>query len=221
MISVAGMDDFHVGMEGTKRDPLQAQLLQWFEAAGMIPSGLQHQTRKWHEEDGPLFSFFGATPEAWIGRLWPRGRAWKNGLSTATMADNFCNRWSGGLNFLNHRYSGSEVAIDAAGDVFPCCMKTKLPIGNLTEEPLEGILDSLVGHPAYEAINAGHPERMGLLHGWGVDTYLDKSRTVQPKSVEYGNLCVGCDRFHEEVLAPVIARLRDERLAGRRRLAAE
>lgn len=221
MISVAGMDDFHVGMEGTKRDPLQARLLQWFEAAGMIPSGLQHQTRKWHEEDGPLFSFFGATPEAWIGRLWPRGRAWKNGLSTATMADNFCNRWSGGLNFLNHRYSGSEVAIDAAGDVFPCCMKTKLPIGNLTEEPLEGILDSLVGHPAYEAINAGHPERMGLLHGWGVDTYLDKSRTVQPKGVEYGNLCVGCDRFHEEVLAPVIARLRDERLAGRRRLAAE
>ncbi|MFA6964267.1 radical SAM protein [Bosea sp. (in: a-proteobacteria)] len=221
MISVAGMDDFHVGMEGAKRDPLQQRLIGWFEAAGLQRSGLQHQTRRWHEEDGPLFSFFGATPDAWIGRLWPRGRAWKNGLSTATMADNFCNRWSGGLNFLNHRYSGSEVAIDAAGDVFPCCMKTKLPIGNLTEEPLEGMLDSLVGHPVYEAINAGHPERMGLAYGWDLDTYLAKAQTVQPKGSAYRNLCIGCDRFHEEVLGPVIARIRSERLARRHPLAAE
>ena len=221
MISVAGMDDFHVGMEGAKRDPLQARLIEWFEAAGMRRSGLQSQTRKWHEEEGPIFSFFGATPDAWIGKLWPRGRAWKNGLSTATMADNFCNRWSGGLGFLNHRYSGSEVAIDAAGDVYPCCMKTKLPIGNLTEEPLIGILDSLVGHPVYEAINAGHPERMGLHHGWSLDTYIAKAQTIQPKGGEYRNLCIGCDRFHEEVLGPVIARIREERLGGARRVAAE
>ncbi len=45
MISVAGMDDFHVGLEGAKRDPLQARLIDWFEAAGMQRSGLQHQTR--------------------------------------------------------------------------------------------------------------------------------------------------------------------------------
>jgi hypothetical protein len=101
MISVAGVDDFHVGLEGVDRqkrfvDALAAR----FERHGMRASGLSATTRNWHEEAGPLFSFFGATPDSWIGKLWPRGRAWQNELSTATLADNFCNRWSGGLNFL-------------------------------------------------------------------------------------------------------------------------
>ncbi|KAB2849331.1 MAG: radical SAM/SPASM domain-containing protein [Hyphomicrobiaceae bacterium] len=221
MISVAGMDDFHVGMEGQKREPLKERLIGWFGKAGMTASGLAAQNRKWLEEPGPLYSFFGATPDAWIGKLWPRGRAWSNGLSTATIADNFCNRWSGGLNFLNHRFSGSEVAIDANGDVFPCCMKTKLPIGNLTEEPLIDILDSLVGNTVYEAINAGHPERMGLAHGWSLEDYYRRCETVTPKGKPYRNLCIGCDRFHEEVLAPVIAEIRAARRRQRELVAAE
>lgn len=220
MIQVAGMDDFHVGMEGEKRNPLIDRLMGWFEAAGVRQSGLASVDRKWLHEPGPLFTFFGATPDAWIGKLWPRGRAWDNDLSSATIADNFCNRWSGGLNFLNHRYSGSEVAIDANGDVFPCCMKTKLPIGNLTEEPLTEILDSLVGHPVYEAINAGHPERMGLNYGWNLAAYLDKCETTTPKGRPYRNLCIGCDRFHEEVLGPVISELRDARRRTRMKRAA-
>lgn len=222
MISMAGMDDFHVGMEGAKRDPLQQKIIGWMAEAGASRSGLQSQTRKWFEEDGPLYSFFGATPDAWIGRLWPRGRAWTNGLSTATMQDNFCNRWSGGLNFLNHRYAGSEVAVDAAGNVFPCCMKTKVPIGNLAEEPLIPMLESLAGHPVFEAINAGKPERMGITLGVDVEQFLARARSTQPKGGEYRNLCIGCDRMHEEVLAPVIAQLREERLNGRtQRIAAE
>ena len=221
MISIAGMDDFHVGMEGEKRDPLKERLVGWFHKAGMTASGLAAQNRKWLEEPGPLYSFFGATPDAWIGKLWPRGRAWTNGLSTATIADNFCNRWSGGLNFLNHRYSGSEVAIDANGDVFPCCMKTRLPIGNLTEERLIDILDSLVGHPVFEAINAGHPERMGVAHGWNLDKYLAECETVTPKGKPYRNLCIGCDRFHEQKLGPVIAEMREARRRQRALVAAE
>jgi len=63
------------------------------------------------------FDFFGATDDSWIGKLWPRGRAWTNSLSRATLADNFCDRWSGGLNFLRHRYSGSEVSVEPTGDV--------------------------------------------------------------------------------------------------------
>jgi hypothetical protein len=162
MISVAGMDDFHVGMEGSNRDPLQGLLVRWFESAGLHDSKLQVGERTWLECADACYSFFGATPDAWIGKLWPRGRAWSNGLSTAGIGDNFCNRWSGGLGFLNHRYSGSEVAVDPAGEVYPCCMKTKVALGSLLEEPLLDILDSLVGHPAFEAINMGHPERMGL-----------------------------------------------------------
>jgi len=36
-----------------------------------------------------------------------------------------------------------------------------------------------------------------------------------PSGKRYGNLCIGCDRFHEQVLGPVIAELRQRRLAQR------
>jgi Iron-sulfur cluster-binding domain len=212
MISIAGMDDFHTGMQGDKREPLKRRLTSWFEAAGMSASGHKAGERKWRDEEGPLYSFFGATPDTWIGKLWPRGRAWANGLSTATLADNFCNRWSGGLNFLNHRHSGSEVAIDPRGDVYPCCLKTTHPLGNLTEEPLLDILESLADHPAFQAINLGTPQRMGLALGWSVDRFLERCKTVTPKGEAYGNLCIGCDAFHTEVLGPIIEHRRAARL---------
>lgn len=212
MVSVAGVDDFHVGMEGPEKQKAYVErLTAMFRAQGYLPSGLSAQDRKWLDESGPLFSFFGATPDSWIGKLWPRGRAWSNNLSKATVGDNFCNRWSGGLNFLNHRHSGSEVSIEPTGDVYPCCVKTQLPIGNLCEEKLLDILDSLVGDPAFEAINMGHPERMGITDGWSVETFFDKSRTMKPDGSAYQNLCIGCDRFHQEVLAPRIAAARARR----------
>ncbi len=211
MISVAGVDDFHVGMEGeAKQVAYKSRLRDMMTGHGMIESGLVTTQRKWLDEPGPLFSFFGATPDTWIGKLWPRGRSWDNGLSTATLADNFCARWSGGRNFLNHAYSGSEVSIEPDGAVYPCCIKTRLPIGNLVDERLVDILDSLVGDPVYEALNAGQPERMGIAAGWSVADFLEKSRTTTPQGKPYANLCIGCDSFHAEVLAPRIeaARIR-------------
>jgi hypothetical protein len=213
-ISVAGVDDFHVGMEGPeKQAAFTEKLTRLFTAHGMRPAEVAAKDRSWLDDEGPLFSFFGATPDTWIGKLWPRGRAWANGLSKATLADNFCNRWSGGLNFLNHRYAGSEVSIEPNGDVFPCCVKTKLPIGNLLEDNLIDILDSLAGDPVYEAINAGKPERMGLAFGWSVEDFIAKSATTTPGGARYQNLCIGCDRFHEEVLAPRINEARARRRA--------
>ncbi len=212
MISVAGVDDFHVGMEGSERQAaFTARLAAMFEAEGMRASGEQAPVRAWHEEEGPVFNFFGATPEMWIGKLWPRGRAWRNGLSTAGMEDNFCARWSGGLNFLRHGEAGSEVSIEPDGAVYPCCIKTKLPIGSLLEEALIAILDSLAGDPVYQAIDAGTPQRMGLAHGWSEATFMAKSHTVTPQGRPYANLCVGCDRFHDEVLAPRITAARARR----------
>ncbi len=213
MVSISGMDDFHVGMEGAdKQEAIRAGLTATMEAQGLRASTTAAKNPLWHQEAGPVFSFFGATPDAWIGKLWPRGRAWENGLSTAGMADNFCARWSGGLNFLDHRYAGSEVSIEPDGSVYPCCVKTRLPIGNLIEEQLMDVLDSLVGDPVYEAINAGKPERMGLAFGWSVEAFREKSRTTTPEGKPYANLCIGCDRFHEEVLAPVIAAARTRRM---------
>jgi sulfatase maturation enzyme AslB (radical SAM superfamily) len=144
----------------------------------------------------------------WIGKLWPRGRAWRNGLSSAGIEDNFCNQWSGGLGFLNRGHRGSEVSIDPHGNVFPCCVKTKIPLGNLLEQPLEAILDSKRGNPVYEAISAGEPERMGHAHGWSTAQFLAKSKAVTPDGRPYENLCVGCDAFHDEVLAaPTLVQL--------------
>ena len=219
MVSIAGVDDFHVGLEGPDRQAAYvAGLTALFEAAGMRPSGHAAPTRAWHQESGPVFSFFGATEGTWIGKLWPRGRAWQNGLSSATIADNFCARWSGGLNFLNHGYAGSEISVEPDGSVYPCCVKTGLPLGNLCDEPLTEILDSLAGDPAYEAINAGKPERMGLTHGWDVAKFLEASHTTTPKGAPYANLCIGCDTFHREKMAPVLAAARARREARKQAL---
>ncbi len=213
MVSVAGVDDFHVGMEtAEKQAAFTAKLTAMMEAEGLRPSLVASTHKEWLAQEGPVFSFFGATPETWIGKLWPRGRAWENGLSRATLADNFCNRWSGGLNFLRHRYNGSEVSIEPDGSVYPCCLKTKLPLGNLTEERLIDILDSLAGDPVYEAMNAGKPERMGLTLGWSEEKFLEASRTKDPKGRAYANLCIGCDKFHEEMLGARVVAARAKRL---------
>lgn len=216
MISVASVDDFHVGLEGKeKQAAFMTKLTALFERHGMRRSGLSATTRNWHEEEGPVFSFFGATPDAWIGKLWPRGRAWENGLSTATLADNFCNRWSGGLGFLRHRFNGSEVSIEPDGAVYPCCVKTRRPLGSLLEDDLIAILESLSEEPAYAAINAGEPQRMGLAHGWTEADFVARSRTTTPQGASYANLCVGCDAFHDEVLGPVLESARQRRALAR------
>ena len=213
-ISVAGVDDFHVGMEGPERQAaFTARLDAMMAAQGVRRAGLSAERRAWFEEEGPLYSVFGATPDAWIGKLWPRGRAWANGLSTATLADNFCARWSGGMNFLHVGEAGSEVSVEPDGSVYPCCIKSGAPLGNLTEEPLDVILDSLRDDPALAAINQGQPARMGLGDGWSEAEFLARCETTTPQGRPYANLCIGCDRFHEEVLAPRLAAVRARRLA--------
>ena len=214
-ISVSGMDDFHVGMEGDKKLAFAEKVTAMLETAGVTRANPEADRHERGFETGPLYNMFGANEDTWIGKLWPRGRAWENGLSSATLADNFCNAWSGGLNFLDHGYAGSEVSIDPNGDVFPCCIKTAHPLGNLTEEPLLAIIDSLVGMPAMEAINAGKPERMGLAEGWTRERFFEASLTQTPKGEPYANLCIGCDTYHKEVLGSALDQLRSER-RGRR-----
>ncbi|MCP5348323.1 MAG: radical SAM protein [Pseudomonadales bacterium] len=108
-ISVSGLDDYHVGMEGEKKQAFAKRVPAMLLDAGLQDSTALDTRSERGNLEGPLFSMFGATEDTWIGKLWPRGRAWQNNFSQATLADNFCDAWSGGLNFLNHQYAGSEV----------------------------------------------------------------------------------------------------------------
>src|SRR5581483_1510684 len=204
-ISVSGIDSHHQGIETKEaQDKLINKLTRIFESRGMkfVPLAPGQSLRE--TSDGRYFHFFGATEDAWIGPLWPRGRAQQNELSTAGLKDNFCNRWSGALNFLQYKYNGSEVSIEPNGNVYPCCIKTKAPVGNLLEDKLEAILDRLAGNSVYEALSMGHPERMGIAHGWTVEKFIEKSTIRLPSGKVYQNFCMGCDAFHEEVLMPMV-----------------
>ena len=89
------------------------------------------------------------------------------------------------------------------------------PDALLLDDDLITILDSLAGVPAYEAITMGHPERMGIAYGWTEAEFLARSVTTTPGDESYRNLCIGCDRFHEQVLGPVLAQARERRRAAK------
>lgn len=204
-ISVSGIDQYHQGMETPEARQRQVdKLTRLFESRGLVREELSLQNKRPAHSDARQYTIFGATEDQWIGPLWPRGRARLNQLSKATLRDNFCNRWSGALNFLQYNLNGSEVSVDPDGNVYPCCLKTKAPIGNLLEEKLESILDRLIGNPVYEALSMGHPERMGIALGWSVEKFIEASTVRLADGRAYQNLCLGCDKFHEEVLIPLI-----------------
>lgn len=212
MISVAGMDDYHVGHEGEKRLPLIDKLHAMFQARGMAEMNDDGPVRRSDAVPSAWYHMFGASEDAWIGKLWPRGRAWQNGLTTATLGDNFCNAWSGGLKFLEVGKAGSEVSIEPDGSVYPCCLKTAAPLGNLTEEKLTDMLHALAAEPALQAINKGDPAAMGEQHGWSRDDFIARSTATMPTGKACSNLCIGCDAFFSEKLKPVLERSRAERL---------
>ena len=219
-IAIASIDDYHVGMQGEKKFAFMEKIRLMMEKAGVseVALGGRYDRRlnlpgnDAPPPDGPTFLFFGAQPDLWVGELWPRGRALANGLSKATYTDNFCARWSGGLKFLEHRKAGSEVSIEPDGSVYPCCLKTAAPLGNVTEERLVDILDDLREEPALAAINAGDPEAMGLDYGWSRDAFERRSETTDGKGAPFKNLCIGCDAFFKEKLGAILAERRKARL---------
>ncbi|WP_293373936.1 SPASM domain-containing protein [Nevskia sp.] len=229
MIGIASIDDHHVGMKGERKFAFMARIRAMMARHGIeeaslggardhrveLPPQAGAAARDYLQEDGPFFVFFGAQPELWVGELWPRGRAWKNGLSNADYSTNFCARWSGGLNFLDHGRPGSEVSIEPDGSVYPCCIKTRAPLGSLVEEPLIDMLDSLRDEPALQALNAGDPEGMGLHHGWSREQFRAAATVTDPTGRAYANPCIGCDAYFDQHLSAQLIALREQRRAQR------
>lgn len=216
-IAIASIDDFHVGMKGEKkfrfmqdiRDLMASRGVAEIAIGGAKSKKLNMPDQAEKRPDGPTFLFFGAQEDLWIGELWPRGRAWANGLSNAGYDTNFCARWSGGRNFLHLGEAGSEIAIEPDGSVYPCCLKTKAPLGRLTEERLEDILASVATLPEIQAINRGDPEAMMADR----DAFRAISSAVDGAGRTVENMCIGCDQYFERTLGPKLKALREERLA--------
>lgn len=227
-IAIASIDDYHAGHAGQGKFDLMARVRAMMARHGVteIDLGLARDkpvgdgappapAPRPRQADGPSFVFFGAQPDLWIGELWPRGRAWINGLSNADYGTNFCIRWSGGKGFLDIGLAGSEVAIEPDGSLYPCCIKTKAPIGSLAEERLTDILDDLRDDPALQAINRGDPEAMGVTAGWTRDDFRSASETIDPTGRAFANPCIGCDRFFADQLGARLAERRLTRLSAR------
>jgi MoaA/NifB/PqqE/SkfB family radical SAM enzyme len=221
-IAIASIDDYHVGMKGEKKFKFMQDIRERMAIRGVkeVSLGGEKDDRLKADnvednidEDTPTFLFFGAQPDLWIGELWPRGRAFANGLSDADYNTNFCARWSGGLNFLKIGEAGSEVSIEPNGNVYPCCLKTLAPIGNLTEETLEEIFTSVATLPAIQSLNQGEPDTMGLEKGWSAATFKEKSAVKDGKGRIVTNKCLGCDAYFKEHLSAELKALREQRLA--------
>lgn len=223
-IAIASIDDYHVGMTGERKFKFMEKIRELMASRGIkeVSLGGENDERlkapnldeKISETD-LTFLFFGAQPDLWIGELWPRGRAFTNGLSKVSYETNFCARWSGGQNFLKIGAAGSEISIEPNGNIYPCCLKTKRPVGNLTEEPLEDILNSIATLPAIQAINRGEPEQMGADHGWDPETFRKKSAQKDGTGKMVENMCLGCDVYFQDILGDQLAELRAQRLAAR------
>lgn len=182
-MSISSLDRYHLA-ESRRRQPMLEELFrsrgfQVFEFTGNGPGDV--------DLSRPHVSFWGATDDLWIGPLWPRGRAERNGLSKATTQHNFCGHGSGAKGFLDYRSPECSINIQLA-DAYPCCPLTCRPIGDLGREALIPMLDRLAAHPVYRALNEGRPEKMaeylGLTEGYGF-----------ARSEALGNHCLWCDEF--------------------------
>jgi hypothetical protein len=164
MISVASVDDFHVGLEGPERQKrFVDKLSAMFERHGLRRSGLS--------SDDAQLARGGRTALQLLRRdarrvdrqaVAARARVAAR-LSTATLEDNFCNRWSGGLNFLRHAYSGSEVSDRARRQRLPVLRQDQAP----DRQPARGRPDrdprlAAPACPRTRRSRQGHPERMGV-----------------------------------------------------------
>jgi organic radical activating enzyme len=181
-IDVSSMDTFHPKSTLLRRD----YLTKLFHSRRMVEAN-EIARGTGHETQPLTYAFWGATPEQWIGALWPRGRARRYNLSTAGPQHRFCADWSGAKGFLDYRGQGCEVNVQLA-DVYPCCPMTCRPIGSLLSEPLLAILDRCAQHPVYRALNEGRPEAMGEYLGISEEEGFRRS-------AELGNHCLWCDEF--------------------------
>ncbi len=185
-VSIASQDEWHTTPDG-KFDNLRELFASRDLAEKKLGDpGASSQA----ERPRGTFSIWGATPDFWVGGVWPRGRAFKHGLAKMAPEHNFCDRWSGALGFLDNGSSQQEVAVQLTS-VYACCPGTIEPLGDLAEEPLSAILARHQDNPVWQALNRGDPEGMGVAAG------IDREQ-ARRRIEELGSVCLWCDEFFRE-----------------------
>ncbi len=179
-ISIASQDPYHA-----RRDGLPQRLAELMRRRGLREVAVGDPAASKLREG--TFSFWGATPDLWLGGLWARGRALRHDIWKRDANHNFCALWSGALGFLDDGSDRQEVSIQLTS-VYPCCPGTVEPLGDVSKKPLLQILDRHRGDPMWEALNQGEPWRMGE-HA-GVDPEFARQRIR-----ELGNVCLWCDEY--------------------------
>jgi hypothetical protein len=187
-IDISSIDDYHRNRQ--TREALDALLqtsgLKYLEFPALVDEeGLVPQA---------AYSFWGATPDLWLGGVWPRGRALKNNLWTANPAHNFCTIWSGARGFLDNGSSQQEINIRLSS-ALPCCPGTRVSLGDVRDVPLLDILERYRNDPVFLALNRGEPEAMGAEQGITRDFALQRIE-------ELGSCCLWCDEFFEKYYMP-------------------
>ncbi len=183
-IDISSMDEFHSNRHGRKQieQTLNSKGIKYLKFPEMF------------DENGNVpfaaFSFWGATPELWLGGIWPRGRALENKLWRRNPSHNFCNIWSGALGFLENGSPQQEINV-RLNYAFPCCPATRIPLGDLTQKPLLSILDKHRSNPVFEALNRGEPAAMGVELGISIEF-------ASARIEELGSCCLWCDEFFEK-----------------------
>jgi len=183
--AIASYDQFHPRPAGKFEG-----LRELFAAAGVVERPLGDPANQ--RPGGPdqrevSYNIWGASPELWVGGIWPRGRAMKYGLAQLIPETNFCDRWSGALGFLDEGSSQQEVSIQLT-TAYPCCPGTVEPLGDLAEESLASMLDRHRDDPMWAALNRGDPASMGVHAGFDRAAALDRIEAL-------GSVCLWCDEY--------------------------
>ena len=170
-----------------------------FTQHGLRPSGRMANEGARGSKDGPTYSFLAPRLNRGSARSGPRGRAFAEWPVARHAGRQLLLGLVGGAVFLDYRYDGSEVSIDPGGRRHPC-LKTRRALGNLVEEPLLDILQSLVDD------RSSRPSTQYPAAGDGRTAWSQRVRSSRPLPhpdagrLPYQNLCIGCDRLFEDQL---------------------
>lgn len=179
-MSIASQDQYHADRPGQRE-----RLAELLSSRGLCEVDVGDPAAA--KRSGRTFALWGATPDLWLGGLWARGRALRHGTWKRDPEHNFCALWSGALGFLDDGSPRQEIAIQLTS-VYPCCPGTVEPLGDVSKEPLDAILDRHRDEPMWQALNQGEPAQMGLAAG--VDPEFARERIR-----DLGNVCLWCDEY--------------------------